>query len=262
MHIELSGKNAMVCGSTQGMGKAIALELANSGATITLAARNENSLKRVLSELKSDFQQNHRYICADFSEPQSLQNKVNTYLEDNEPVHILINNTGGPPGGNILEAATEEFSQAFAKHLICNHILVQALVPGMKKENYGRIINIISTSVRQPIHGLGVSNTIRGAVASWAKTLANELGPFGITVNNILPGFTKTKRLESLIQARAGKTAKDVGEIEAEMIKLIPVDRFAEASEIANAVVFLSSPAAAYITGVSLPVDGGRIPCL
>jgi len=262
MYIDLSGKKAMVCGSTQGMGKAIALGLANSGASITLVARNENSLKQVLSVLKTNFRQIHQYICADFSDPQSLNIKVNSYLKENDPVDILINNTGGPPGGAVIDADTEEFSQAFAKHLICNQFLVQALVPGMKKKNCGRIINIISTSVKQPIPGLGVSNTIRGAVASWAKTLANELGPFGITVNNILPGFTKTKRLEALFQAQANKTGKNVAEIEQEMIKLIPLSRFAEPSEIADAVVFLSSPAAGYITGVNLPVDGGRIPCL
>ena len=172
--------------------------------------------------------------------------------------HILINNTGGPKGGPIFSAEVNEFTQAFSNHLVCNQILVQNVVPGMKEAGYGRIINIISTSVKQPIDGLGVSNTIRGAVASWSKTLANELGPFGITVNNVLPGFTATDRLEDII----GNAAKRFGGSEEEASKfmknLVPARRFAEPSEIANAVAFLASEAASYINGINLPVDGGR----
>ncbi|RIL10603.1 MAG: hypothetical protein DCC75_03990 [Proteobacteria bacterium] len=176
--------------------------------------------------------------------------------------HVLVNNTGGPPAGAALAATPEEFLAAFSSHLLCNQILTQLIVPGMKKAKFGRIINIISTSVKQPIAGLGVSNTVRGAVANWAKTLANELGPFGITVNNVLPGPTRTQRMEALIQNKASKEGKSAASIEAQMIEEVPARRFAEPAEIASAVAFLASPAAGYINGINLPVDGGRTACL
>ena len=257
MNLDLKNKNALVCGSTQGIGKAIALELALLGANVTLLARDESKLKSVTAELDSSKGQKHNYLVADFVKPEELKKKVEEHAGKNS-VHILINNTGGPAGGPILEAKTEEFTQAFSNHLLCNHILVQAVVPGMKKEKYGRIINIISTSVKQPIKGLGVSNTIRAAVANWSKTLAGELGPFGITVNNILPGATNTERLNTLIEARAKKAGVTPKEESNEWLKEIPLGRFADASEIAAAAAFLASPAASYINGINVPVDGGR----
>lgn len=259
MIIDLANKNAVVCGSTQGIGKAIAIELASSGANITLIARNEEALKNVLKELNSEKGQKHSYIPADFSDPNLLRDKVSV-LKD--PIHILINNTGGPKAGEAISSDTSEFLQAFSNHLICNQILAQKVVTGMKRENYGRIINIISTSVKQPIKGLGVSNTIRGAVASWAKTLASELAPFGITVNNILPGATKTARLFSLFENRAKASGKNIDEVQEDWMKEIPASRFAEPEEIAYAVTFLASHYAGYINGVSLAVDGGRTSCL
>ena len=257
MNLELLNKNALVCGSTQGIGKAIAVELALLGANVTLVARDENKLKEVAEELDAAKKQKHGYIVVDFSKPDDLKKKIEAHTKK-DTVHILINNTGGPPGGPILEAKTEEFTQAFSNHLICNHILVQAVVAGMKKEKYGRIINIISTSVKQPIKGLGVSNTIRAAVANWSKTLAGELGPCGITVNNILPGATNTERLKSLQEIRAKKAGISFSEEQKEWLKEIPAGRFAEASEIAAAAAFLASPAASYINGINIPVDGGR----
>ncbi len=263
MDINLKNKKAFVCGSTQGIGKAAAVELANLGASIVLLARNEDSLKRVKDELSNTQNQHHDYIVADFSAPDEVKNRVAEYLEiNNAPVHILINNTGGPPAGKAIDAKLEEFISAFQTHLICSQILVQSLVEQMKAERYGRIVNVISTSVKQPIPNLGVSNTIRGAVASWAKTLAGELGEFGITVNNVLPGFTKTVRLQSIIENKASKTGDAIGKIESEMQSETPARRFAEASEIANAIAFLASPAASYINGINLPVDGGRTACL
>ena len=263
MDINLSGKKAFVCGSTQGIGKAAAVELANLGATIVLLARNEDSLKLVAGELDRSQNQRHDYVVADFSKPDELKDKVYEYLaEDASPVHILINNTGGPAAGRAIDADVQEFIKAFQTHLICNQILAQSLVERMKSENYGRIINVISTSVKQPIAGLGVSNTIRGAVASWAKTLAGELGEFGITVNNVLPGFTKTARLAAIVDNKASKTGDSTAQIEAEMRSETPAKRFGEASEIADAIAFLASPAASYINGVNLPVDGGRTGCL
>jgi 3-oxoacyl-[acyl-carrier protein] reductase len=263
MDINLKNKKAFVCGSTQGIGRATAIELANLGASIVLLARNEDSLKQVKSELNTEQNQVHDYIVADFSAPDELQKKVAEYLTKNpQPVHILINNTGGPPAGKAIDAELDEFVSAFRNHLLCNQILAQSLVAGMKTEKFGRIVNVISTSVKQPIPNLGVSNTIRGAVASWAKTLAGELGEFGITVNNVLPGFTKTARLQSIIENKASKTGDSVEKVEAEMQIETPARRFAEASEVANAIAFLASPAAAYINGVNLPVDGGRTACL
>ncbi len=263
MDINLTDKKAFVCGSTQGIGRAAAIELADLGASVILLARNENSLKQVKNELNTSQNQRHDFIVVDFSKPEELKNKVAEYLQNNnQPVQILINNTGGPPAGKAIDAQLHEFINAFQNHLLCNQILVQSLVEQMKAERYGRIVNVISTSVKQPIPNLGVSNTIRGAVANWAKTLAGELGEFGITVNNVLPGFTKTQRLQSIIENKASKAGVSIEQIEAEMKSEAPAKRFAEASEVANAIAFLASPAASYINGVNLPVDGGRTGCL
>ena len=263
MDLNLSGKRAIVCGSTQGIGKAIALELAEMGASITLVARNESALKTVLTELSASKGQNHDFVCADFTKPMELKSAIEQRFQSGkESAHILVNNTGGPPGGPIVSAHSDEFVNTFSSHLICNHLLVQSVVEGMKAAGYGRIINVISTSVKQPLKGLGVSNTIRAAVANWSKTLSLELAVFGITVNNVLPGATKTMRLVNLNKAKAEKTGKSVADLEHEMLVEIPAGRFAEASEIANAVAFLASPAAAYINGINVPVDGGRTACL
>ncbi|MDC8006087.1 SDR family oxidoreductase [Aureisphaera galaxeae] len=257
MNLDLSNKNAIVCGSSAGIGKASALELAGMGATITLVARNEEKLKAVLSELPTGHGQEHDYMVADFTQPAALKEKLlNVTLQKN--YHILINNTGGPKGGAAYAAEVAEFENAFKMHLVCNQILVQSVVPGMELEGYGRIINIISTSVKQPIEGLGVSNTIRGAVANWSKTLSVELGPKGITVNNVLPGFTATDRLTDIVSNAARKMNKTEDEAIAFMKKLVPARRFAQPEEVANAVAFLASPAAGYVNGINLPVDGGR----
>lgn len=262
MNLDLKNKRAIVCGSTQGIGKAVAVELAALGASVTLVARNEEKLKETVGELDQAGGQQHDYIVADFSNPeevrQQVQAYVQAYVQAQDEVHILVNNTGGPPGGPTIEAKPEEFLKAFNMHLINNQQIAQAVVPLMKKAGYGRIINIISTSVKEPIAGLGVSNTTRGAVASWAKTMANELGPFGITVNNVLPGSTKTNRIWSLVESRADKSGRSKEEVQEEMEAAIPARRFAEPEEVAAAAAFLATPAAAYINGVSLAVDGGR----
>ncbi len=262
MKIDLTGKRALVCGSTQGIGKAIAIQFAASGASVVLVARNEESLRAVLRAMPASKTQNHNFIVTDFSDPEGLRAKLNNFTTENPPVHILVNNTGGPKGGEIHKAETGEFEQAFRNHLICNQILVQAVYEGMKRENYGRIINIISTSVKQPIKNLGVSNTIRAAVANWSKTLSVELAPYGITVNNILPGATKTERLYSIFEARSKASGKSVDEIKDEFLSEIPAGRFGEPEEPAYAAAFLASPMAGYINGINLPVDGGRLNCL
>jgi len=252
----------MVCGSTQGIGKASAMLLAKQGASITLVARNEDVLKQTLKELPANSGQKHDYIVADFNKPEELKKSVEAYLVNGNDFHILLNNSGGPPGGEIIDAKVEDFTQTFQRHVICNHILTQLLVPGMKKNKYGRIINIISTSVKEPIKGLGVSNTIRAAVANWSKTMSIELGPFGITVNNVLPGSTETVRIDEIINNNSKKSGKTPEQVKADMISKVPTRRFATAEEIAYAVAFLASPEAAYINGINLPVDGGRTGCL
>lgn len=258
----LNNKRALICGSSQGIGRAIAMHFADQGAEVILLSRNEAALSKVLDALDTRENQQHAVIVADFSKPQHLKQVLTQKLASHGPVHILINNTGGPTPGVIYQADTDEFSKAFAQHLICNQILVQAVVENMKTAGFGRIINIISTSVKQPIPGLGVSNTIRGAVASWSKTLAGELAPFGITVNNILPGATDTQRLQSIIDAKATKMNKTRDQIVTAFKNEIPVGRFARPEELAYAASFLASEFASYITGVSLPVDGGRTCCL
>ncbi len=262
MDLNLAGRTAVVCGSSQGIGRAIAIELAALGATVTLMARSPERLESVVRELDDADGQQHGMIIADFSESAQVKIGIEQFVGQGKTADILINNTGGPPAGSALEANVHEFLRAFESHLICNQILVQALVPGMKAKRFGRIVNVISTSVKQPIVGLGVSNTIRGAVASWAKTLANELGPFGITVNNVLPGMTRTVRLDSIIQKRAVNSGLSIDEVTKHMESEIPAGRIANASEIAAAAAFLASPAASYINGINLPVDGGRTSCL
>ena len=254
MELGLQNKNALVCGSTQGIGKATAISLAKEGVNITLIARNETVLQEVLKELPQNGQQKHGYLVADFSKPDQVKEVVST----NKRFHILINNTGGPKSGAIINASVEEFSAAFQMHVLVNQILVQAVVPFMKKQCFGRIINIISTSVKEPIPGLGVSNTIRNAVANWSKTMAGELAEFGITMNNVLPGFTDTARLDQIIKIKAAGANTSEEKMAQIMKDYVPAKRFAKPEETANAVTFLASDSASYITGVNLPVDGGR----
>jgi 3-oxoacyl-[acyl-carrier protein] reductase len=257
MNLDLRGKRAVVCGSTQGIGKASAIELALLGAEVTLVARNEESLKNTVRELAATAEQKHDYLVADFNFPDQLKDIMSRFVQ-NRKVHILINNTGGPPAGQAIDALPEEFIKAFSSHLICNQIMVQAVVPAMKEAGYGRIINIISTSVKVPLRGLGVSNTTRGAVANWAKTLSFELASFGITVNNVLPGTTMTGRLESIIRSKAEKSGITYEAAKKEMVSEVPAGRISEPHEVAAAVAFLASPAAGYINGINVPVDGGR----
>lgn len=257
MDLDLKGKRAIVCGSTRGIGKAVAVELAMLGASVTAVARNKAALQSMVTELSADDGQRHEYLTADFNDPRKLKSIVATYTA-NTVVHILVNNTGGPPTGLAIDAEPEAFLEAFSAHLICNQILVQAVVPGMKRAGFGRVINIISTSVKIPIPGLGVSNTIRGAVANWAKTISVELAPFGITVNNVLPGATITDRLEEVMRGKAEKAGKSFDEIRDQVIREIPAGRLASPHEVAGAAAFLASPAAAYINGINFTVDGGR----
>ena len=237
------------------------VELALLGCSVVLMARNEDKLKEVLPTLDSRKGQAHQYLVADFTDTAAVKKSIDGFVQNNR-IHILVNNTGGPAGGQAINAKPEEFLAAFNNHLINNHNLVQAVVPGMKEAGFGRIINIISTSVKIPIAGLGVSNTIRAAVANWAKTLATELGSFGITVNNVLPGFTKTVRADYVVASKAKASGRTEEEVMKELVAEIPAGRIGQPEEFGAAVAFLCSPAAAYINGINLPVDGGRLGCL
>jgi 3-oxoacyl-[acyl-carrier protein] reductase len=257
LSLSLKGKTALVGGSTQGIGLASAQELAILGANCVLISRSAEKLMSAVATLDASQGQRHGYLVADFDHPEQVQEVVVAYIKDKN-ITILINNTGGPAGGPIMDAKPESFIQAFQQHLVCNHILATLLLPGMRAEGWGRIVNIVSTSVKIPLKDLGVSNTIRGAVASWAKTMANEAGRYGITVNNVLPGSTATGRLETIIQNKATKLHKDKADIEQEMINEVPAHRIGKPEEIAAMVAFLCTPAASYVNGTSIPVDGGR----
>lgn len=254
----LESKHALVCGATQGIGKATAIAFARHGASVTVVGRNMDGLNMVLGELPRAGSQTHRTICVDFANWQAVRDAANNHVAAHGPVHILVNNTGGPKAGPAFEGTPEDYAAAFSQHLLCNQVLVQAVASGMRDANYGRIINIISTSVLTPIKNLGVSNTIRGAVANWARTLAAELAPFGITVNNILPGFTETARLMALLRGRAERAGSTLDDVRTDVMASIPARRLGSPDEIAAVAAFLASPAASYVNGVNLPVDGGR----
>ena len=255
MNLSLNGRRAIVCGSTSGIGRACAQLLAERGASVVLAARDEEKLISTLNSLDG---YGHSYICADFNDPDNLRLKTIDHINKTGVIHILMNNSGGPPGGPLIEANPDEFEIAFKRHVISSHILTQAVVPGMKEKGYGRIINIISTSVNQVIPGLGVSNTIRGAVAQWVKTLAIELGPYGITANNVLPGYIDTDRLKNLLEKSAKDKNITYDQIVKETEKKTSLGRIGLPTEVASAVAFIASKAGGYISGTNFSVDGGR----
>ncbi len=257
MDLDLTGKHALVCGASQGIGLAAARALAELGANVTLLARREDVLRDLAGGLPARAGQVHGWISADSADTDALRAKVEALVAA-KPVHILVNNSGGPPPGTVHGAQIPAFEAAYRQHLIANHVLAEAVIPGMERDGYGRIVNVISTSVKEPLQGLGVSNTTRWAVASWAKTLATEVAAKGITVNNVLPGSTETPRIEQIIGNTASKTGRSREEVFEKMVGEIPMRRFARPEETAAAIAFLCSPAASYITGVNLPVDGGR----
>ena len=258
MNLSLKGKTALVCGGSRGIGYGAALELARLGAKVILLARSQKRMQENVKVLNKINKMKNSYIVADLRNAIAVRDSIKDYLAK-QPIHILINNAGGPPVGNIMKANMSELSDAFNIHVLASHTITQAVIPFMKKAKYGRIINIVSTSVRQPIDNLGVSNTIRGAMASWAKTLSREVATKGITVNNILPGTTKTERLDGIIEGVMKKRNLNMKAAKKALLSEIPINRFAEVEEIGSVIAFLASPAASYITGTSIPVDGGKI---
>ncbi len=258
MDINLTGKKALVCGGSQGLGLATAKELALLGADIILASRNADKLKAAVQQLNNSAGQLHDYLVIDLSLPQDVKTIIDRWLEKNDIIHILINNAGGPPAGSMIQTNADELEKAFRTHLLSSHVLAQSVLPGMSKAGYGRIINILSTAVKQPINGLGISNSIRAALANWAKTLANEIGHDGITVNNVLPGYINTNRLNYLFNQQADKQGISKPDVLTKTLGSIPAKRLGEPGEFGAIVAFLCTPAASYINGINLPVDGGR----
>lgn len=257
MELSLQHKTALVCGSSQGIGKAIAIELAMLGASCILLSRNLTTLQQTVKELPAPYGQSHDCHAVDFNDVDALKHLADIITKD-RTIDILINNTGGPAAGPIETANPLAFQDAFSQHLVCNHVLAQAVIPAMKQNGWGRIINIISTSVRIPLDNLGVSNTIRAAVASWSKTMSNELAVHGITVNSLLPGFISTARLEAVAENFAAKANIDKAAMQGQMRSSVPAKRFGSPAEIAAVAAFVASPAASYLNGICIPVDGGR----
>jgi 3-oxoacyl-[acyl-carrier protein] reductase len=257
MEINLKNKTAWVFGGSKGIGLAIAIELANAGANILLIARNKIDLQKAQDKLSVKNGQKHDVLSIDMVDTKGLVEKMRSYVNVNN-VDILINNSGGPLGGLAYMADVDEYLAAFNQHVLAAQAVTQIALQSMKRNQFGRVVNIISTSVKQPISGLGVSNTIRGAMANWSKTIASEVGPFGITVNNVLPGATNTQRLVSLISKKASKNNCEEELVIKKMKNEIPVGRFADPEEIAYMVVFLCSNYASYINGINIPIDGGR----
>lgn len=262
MELNLSGRHALVCGASQGIGRATAIELAELGADVTLLARSIDVLKALAESLpRKHPAQRHDWRGVDMLDTNGLQAAALDIVAKH-PVHILINNTGGPPGGPAHSAEAAAFESTFRQHLMAGQVLIQAALPGMREASFGRLVNVISTSVKEPIPGLGVSNTVRAAVAAWAKTLSGELAADGITVNNVLPGYTRTARLSGLLSAQSKKSGRSEEELAAEMIAAVPARRFGDPGEVAAVIAFLCTPAAAYVNGVSIAVDGGRTKAL
>ncbi len=258
MNLNLTNKTALVCGASQGLGLACETELALMGANIIAVSRNENKLRSVIQNLNTSKQQRHDFLVIDLSNPDAVKRTVQSFLAKENVIHILINNAGGPPSAPMIDTDVAEIEKAFRTHLISSHILAQLVVPGMKEACFGRIVNITSASVKQPINGLGISNLVRAAVANWAKTLANEISSFGITINNVLPGYTNTDRVDYLFSKQAQEQGLEKEDIFKRMAATIPAGRLGEPAEFGAAVAFLCSPAASYINGVNLLVDGGR----
>lgn len=258
MDLDLTGRHALVCGASQGIGKATAMELASLGATITLLARSPDKLAALRPILKNAGAQETHMLVADLDDRVGLERQVKAHLEMAGPIQILLNNTGGPPSGPLLDAKEADFLKPYGRHLLASHLLVQTLLPGMKESGYGRIVNVLSSSVREPIPGLGVSNSIRATMASWAKTLSRELPP-GITINSILPGYVDTERLghlETEMGLRSGKGAKAIRQ---GWIDATPEGRLGTPTELGSVIAFLCSPAASFVRGIVMPVDGGRL---
>lgn len=247
----LEGRTALVCGSSKGIGRSCALMLARAGAKVIACARTIEDLSSLIEEMHGE---GHKAIELDLEDLDEVEKVVSGL----GIVHILVNNSGGPPGGPLLENELDDFEGPFRRHLHASHVITKALVPKMESEGTGRIVNIISTSVREPIDNIGLSNTLRGAMASWSKSMSRELPPC-ITINNILPGFTDTDRLGSLADSISQRTGRSVDDVQDGWMSSVPIQRLIDPMETAAAVTWLCLPSSSGVRGVSLAVDGGRM---
>jgi 3-oxoacyl-[acyl-carrier protein] reductase len=253
----LAGRYALVCGASSGIGRASALALAAAGAELTVLARRADRLETLLPELLAAGAPRAAGLVQDLDDRDALGVALDQLVAEH-PVHVVVHNTGGPPGGPLIEVGEAELLHYFARHVASAQLLVKKTLPGMVEAGYGRFIQIVSTSVREPIPGLGLSNTIRAAMGGWAKSLSQELPP-GITINSVLPGFTNTERLDSLASSRASTSGQTAESIREAWVQQVPEARIAEPDEPAALVAFLASPAAGYIRGTAIAVDGGRM---
>ncbi len=258
MEISLKGKQALVGGASRGLGKAIALQLARCGAAVTLMARNEEKLKMVMAELSVEAGQQHNYLVVDFADFEQFKATISAWFQ-HHTIDILINNTNGPAAGGVLEKSTDDYQRSFDLlfKTVCH--LTMAALPGMQAAKYGRIINLSSITVKEPLQSLVLSNSIRSAVLSWAKTLARETAPMGITVNNILTGYFDTERLNEIHSVQAANKGIGLDVYKNSMKTEVPVGRFGEPMEFAYLVAFLASDYSSYITGANIPIDGGLL---
>ena len=247
----LAGRTALVCGASKGIGRASAMMLARAGARVIACARSAEVLDQLIRELNGS---GHEALVLDLEDVEAVREVVLGL----GVVDIVINNAGGPPGGPLLGNNLDEFEGPFARHLHAAHTIAQILAPRMAAAGYGRFVNIISTSVREPIDNIGLSNTLRGAMASWSKSLSRELDPC-VTINNIMPGFTDTDRLGSLAGSISERTGKTIEEVRENWMNSVPIQRLVDPVETAAAVTFLCLPSSGAIRGVSLAVDGGRM---
>lgn len=252
---DLNNKRALVCGASKGIGFAIAKKFSELGASVTLSSSNEDNLKQAVSKLNNT--DKHDYFAVDFNDYKLVEQTVKNLIDKGNKYDILVNNSSGPAPGQLSDASTDDLLNAFQRHLFSSHLITKLLLPNMKNNKFGRIINIISISVKEPVANLGVSNTLRGAMNSWAKTLSKEVAPYGITVNNLLPGYTETERLKNLFNNTAKKENTDYETIASKITAKIPLGRLGQADDLANAAAFFASEEASYITGVNLPIDGG-----
>lgn len=261
MIIDLRGYRAVVGGATRGLGLAAARQLAASGATVTLMARNEHSLNEALASLSSDAGQQHDYLQVDYLDFIGFRQLTERFFSGKK-VDILVNNTNGPKAGTVNEKTTEDFQEAFDLLFKTYHHLTQLLVPGMRSRGYGRILNVSSVSVKEPLPNLVLSNSIRTAVVSWAKSLADAVASDGVTVNSILTGAFDTERIRELTQKQAQASGDTIDALLEARKASIPAGRFGDPKEYGYLLAFLASPMAAYITGASIPIDGGAIKSL
>jgi 3-oxoacyl-[acyl-carrier protein] reductase len=262
MEISLLGKRALVGGSSRGIGLAIAKQLAASGASVTVMARNASTLKKIIDELPvTNKEQRHQFLVVDFTDFEGYKETLTAYFEKRS-VDILINNTQGPEAGTSLEKKVSDYQKAFDVLFKSVVFTTQLALDNMKKQQWGRIINVASVSVKEPLSYLVLSNTIRAAVVTWAKSLATEIAPYRITVNNILTGYFDTERLTELNEKKAEQLGIPSTEVRAHMISQVPMQRIGDPKEYGFLVTFLASELSGYITGASIPIDGGLLKSL